>query len=326
MAVTTFQYITLVEFREILPNITLSSNKVAIRNWVTTGTTNLYDAHATGTFSMLYKNGAELTLVVDTPDANGEFQYVSGVDKMRVFDTGDNPNDVLMEGGEDWATYMDNQLEYASNELNSMLDSRFSTPIPKQFMNDNESTPDYDFIIKKLTAWIAGVNIMRAENPLSEEADKLESMHEELLRKLNAGDMRLRVEINSSDKNGEVIELTQVGGIYLVETYCEQWGGALYDLVNIKCTTSGVFGTCKIDVKMLGGNALKGSTVLTGTIVTGGLQLIGNGLYVRFEGGASAEMSTNDEWDVKIRRSDLDESNATAKDIPIHRGKAERVR
>ena len=76
MAVSTFQYVGLEEFREILPNITLSSNKVAIRNWVTTGTTNLYDAHATGTFSMLYKNGAELTLVVDTPDAMENFNML----------------------------------------------------------------------------------------------------------------------------------------------------------------------------------------------------------------------------------------------------------
>ena len=327
MAVTTFQYCTHTEFKEIVPTIggDGSSNKNPIRNW-TEGAGDLWTAYGTGLVGMLYKNGKELSISVGEPSSDGGFRYISSSDKVEYHDSVDDPNDVLMESGLDWTDYVDDQLEYASNELNSMLDSRFSTPIPKQFMNDNETTPDYDRIIKKLTAYIAGVNIMRADNPLSEEADKLESMYEELLRKLNAGDMRLRVEINSSDKNGEIVELTQVGGIYLVETYCEQWGGALYDVVNIKCTTSGVFGTCKIDVKMLGGNALKGSTVLTGTIVTGGLQLIGNGLYVRFEGGASAEMSTNDEWDVKIRRSDLDESNATAKDIPIHRGRAERVR
>ena len=325
MAVSDFQYATHSEFIALLPNIEGggSTNKVPIRNWQTTATADLYEAFVTGLVSMLYKNGEELTptSLGATPSTTEQFNYVSATDKLQYFDTGVSPNDVLMESGSDWTDYVDEMLEMASQELNGMLDSRFSTPIPKQFMNSNESTPDYDYILKKLTAYIAGVNIMRADNPMSEEADKIETMYEDILRKLNQGEIRLKVEINNSDKNGEVIEITRGGTLYLVESYCEQWSGALYDLVNIKCSTGGAFGTAKIDVRMHGNDAIKGTTVLTGQVVTGGLQHIGNGLYIRFDG--KDNMNSNDEWDVRIRRNDLEESNAQVKDIPIHRGRSE---
>jgi len=41
--------------------------------------------------------------------------------------------------------------------------------------------------------------------------------------------------------------------------------------------------------------------------VTGGLDHIGNGIYVRFEGNAMAE---NDRWDIEVRNYTLKQSNS----------------
>lgn len=59
-------------------------------------------------------------------------------------------------------------------------------------------------------------------------------------------------------------------------------------------------------IKMHGGDALYGSES-TDFEVTGGLDLIGNGLYVRFEG---ASMNTNDRWDIEVRNNTMVQSNA----------------
>lgn len=321
MAVSDFQYCTSAELKQFFPNIGGQghTNKVAIRNWQTTTTTNLYEAFGTGLVTMLYKNGEELTSTGGTPSSNKNFRYISGTDKLEYFDTGDNPADVLMEAGSDWSDFVDEMCEMASQELNGMLDSRFPTPIPKQFFYD-ETDPDYDFVIKKLTAYIAVINIIRADNPADESIEPLQLALDDMLQKLNAGEIRLKCEINNSDKNGEIIEKTRNGSMYLVETYCEQWIGELYDNVKITCTTLGVYGTARIKVEMHGGHKIQGTEVLTDHKVTGGLQHIGNGLYVRFEGTA---MAVDDIWQVKIRRNDLEETNSSVKDIPIHRGRRE---
>lgn len=323
MATSDFQYASTAEFVKLFPNIGVKvNNKFPIRNWQTTGTSNLYEAHSTGYFSLLYFNGEEGTAVSIQPSSDGEFKYTDNTDSVLFFHDDHNPNDILMEGGEDYKLWLDDRLEMASQELNGMLDSRFPTPIPKQFFYD-ETTPDWDYIIKKLTCYICAINIMRADNPLNEEIDPLKEELDEMLQRLNSGEIRLKCEINNSDKNGEVIVEHQSGTMYLVETYCEQWIGSLFDKVKITCTTLGAYGVAKIKVEMLGGNKIAGDEVLTNHFVTGGLQHIGNGLYVRFEG---ASMDADDIWHIKIRRNDLEETNSSVKDIPIHRGRREMFR
>ena len=97
-------------------------------------------------------------------------------------------------------TYVVQKLEDATNELNSMLDARFQIPIPKQFFY-KETTPDWDYVIKKATCYIAGATIMRADNPLSEEADALMAkvIKEDetgIVERINSGKIRLRCEID----------------------------------------------------------------------------------------------------------------------------------
>jgi hypothetical protein len=195
-------------------------------------------------------------------------------------------------------------------ELNSMLDSRFPIPIPKTMQYSNtvaSDTPEYDFIIKKLTCYLAGVNLIRATNPGDERANDLQEQIDAIMDRLNRGDIKLRCEIDAQDKNGEIIVgPSNAGTMYLVETYCEEWIGAPYDKIEIECKTTGVYGTAKIDVKALDSEKLSGTNILTDHKVTGGLQHIGNNLWIRFEGNS---MTDGDKWWIPIRQRSLNTTN-----------------
>ena len=103
--------------------------------------------------------------------------------------------------------------------------------------------------------------------------------------------------------------------MYLVETYCESWSGEPYDKVEIVCGIGdgGVYGTAKIDIKTLDADNLSGHTK-SDVIVTGGLQEIVNGLYVRFEGNS---MTAGDKWFIPVRRKGLQTTNSAVKSINV---------
>ena len=150
-------------------------------------------------------------------------------------------------------------------------------------------------------------------NPQDERADALQEQVDSIIEKINSGNLKLRFEVDAQDKSGEIIVgPSNAGTMYLVESYCEEWIGEPYDKVEIECTTTGVYGVAKISVKMFGGQKLSGSTVLTNHVVSGGLQEIGNGLWLRFEGNS---MTDGDKWFVPIRQRSLLTTNTQVTSI-----------
>ena len=207
---------------------------------------------------------------------------------------------------------MDSQLYRASMELNNMLDNRFPNPIPKSFIHSDAPSSDnaeYDAILVKLTCYIVAVNLQRA----SGDWEQAEVIQEQITNqdgtgmvdKLNKGEWKLSFETDKTDSSGDIIEVTNTGSMNLVETY-GSWTGIKYDRIQLICTTGGAYGTARMTVKMHGGDALYGAES-TDFEITGGLDLIGNGLYVRFEG---ASMNTNDRWDIEVRNNSMKQSNA----------------
>ena len=82
---------------------------------------------------------------------------------------------MVMEAGQDNATYFDQMLVNASMELNSLLDKRFPMPLPKFAQFDlntsyTSSGVEYDAIIIKSTCYIVASNLMR-QTSRGEEAD-----------------------------------------------------------------------------------------------------------------------------------------------------------
>tara|TARA_R100000808_G_C2094543_1_gene113671 strand:- start:105 stop:872 length:768 start_codon:yes stop_codon:yes gene_type:complete len=223
-----------------------------------------------------------------------------------------DPNDILMEAGTDYKTFINNQLYRASMELNNMLDNRFPSPIPKSFIYSDTPSSDnaeYDAILVKMTCYIVAANLQRASGDW-EQAEVIQEQITNLngtgmVDKLNKGEWKLSFETDSSDSSGDVIEVTNAGSMNLVETYGE-WTGMRYDRVQMICTTGGVYGTARMTIKTFDGNNLYG-VEQTNWEVTGGLDSIGNGLYVRFEGNS---MNTNDRWDIEVRNYTMKQTNS----------------
>ena len=317
MATTTFSYATQANFRDYFPHLVGSDNKSPVYNWTSTDTSNQYQANNTGLITLLYFDGVEGTSVGDNPNANYEFNYSSATDSVQIFLTTSaggtlDPNDILVEAGSDWTTLMDSQLYRASMELNNMLDNRFPNPIPKSFIHSDapsSDTAEYDAILVKATCYIVAVNLQRSSGNW-EDAEVIQEQITNLdgtgmVDKLNKGEWKLSFETDKTDSSGDIIEVTKAGSMNLVETY-GSWTGIKYDRIQLICTTGGAYGTARMTIKMHGGDALYGAES-TDFEVTGGLDLIGNGLYVRFEG---ASMNTNDRWDIEVRNNTMIQSNA----------------
>lgn len=324
MATTSLQYATHSQFKELVPYVSSAGdNKIPIYGWSVLSS-NKYIADSTGLITQLFMDGADLGAAQSdaaSVNSNYKWYYLSSDDRVYLYNDASNPNDLLMESGSEWTDLVDQQLENATMELNSMLDARFPIPIPQTFQhgadpsNDN---PEYDFLIIKATCYIAGANMLRAQNPEDERAQALYDMVTNLdgtgiVDKINKAEIKLRFEIDHGDSTGEIIESVRTGTMYLVETYCESWGGEPYDKVEILCTTAGAYGTAKVTVKTYGSDKLSGQSN-EDKVITGGLQEISSGLYARFEGAAMAE---DDKWFIPVRQKGLQTTNSAIKTINV---------
>ena len=121
--------------------------------------------------------------------------------------------------------------------------------------------------------------------------------------------------------SGDIIEVARTGSMYLMETYTyDGWSGSKYDKIQLICTTAGAYGIAKVKLLYFGNDKLAGSET-SDIIVTGGLQHIAHGLYVRWEGNS---MTLNDRWDIVLRNLTMQDSNASVKSIDLTRNPYER--
>ena len=287
---------------------------------VTDGTTlgftsrNLFNTH-----SLAHANDSKIYLAVNESDVENSdynwFLYDKDLDVCILAMPSDvDPNEKLIEAGEDWATLIDRMIVNCSMELSAMLDARFPRPIPKSYQyaeaTDGSDTPEYDYIIKRATALLVAHHLLVSKDPIDETALALKEELDEMIDRLNTGKLKLAFEVDATDQSGDIVEVTRAGTMYLVET-SGSWVGAPYDRVKIKCVTGGVYGTAKVDIFALSGNALYGSKIWEGCIVTGGLQEL-SGLWFRFEGNS---MSVDDEWHVVVRNFAMNSTNSGVRSI-----------
>ena len=130
MASSNIAYCTDSDLLDVYPNISGYDLKRRVYGWETTSTSNLYVAYNTGEITLLYADGAELTAVGDTPNAEGEYKYVASDDAVNYFSTS-APNDKIMEAGEDWETIKTRFRKRACRLFESEIDSRFVREISK---------------------------------------------------------------------------------------------------------------------------------------------------------------------------------------------------
>lgn len=254
------------------------------------------------------------------------FVYDEDLDMVLLVHRDLTVNDIVVEAGFDNKTYYDQMLVDASMELNNLLDARYPTPLPKYDQYDantrhSVATAEYDAIIIKMTCYLAASNALRAIGE-TEKADyyyDLVTNAEKtgMADRLNLGEFKLAFEVDSHDDKGKVRSVAKIGSMDIVETAGE-WHGEKYDVVRITCTTGGAYGTAVVKAETYGNDALFGTTT-ENIKVTGGLQEIVNGLYVRFQGASMNFDTTPDQWEVTVTGSDRKLTNAQTGAIDLTR-------
>ena len=309
--------------------VTDADSKRQVYGWSVLSS-NKYIADNTGLITQLFMDGADLGAAQGSAgDVNSNFKwyYLSSDDRVYLYNDASDPNDLIMEAGFDNATYYDQMLVDASMELNNLLDGRFPMPLPKYDQYDantshSTATREYDALIIKMTCYLAAANTLRASGEI-ERADyyyELVTNAEKtgMVDRLNIGEFKLAFEVDSSDSQGKVRTISKTGSMDIVETTGE-WGGEKYDVCRITCTTAGAYGTAIVKAETYGSDALFGTTT-EDIKVTGGLQHIVNGLYVRFQGASMNLSGTADSWEVTVTNENRKLTNPMAGGIDLTRG------
>ena len=281
--------------------------RVLSSNWVASGTSNLYYLFNGGYVSQLYKDGAEQTSVSDTPNANNEFEYDAGSDRLQFYMGGlsvSEMNGTVFEASRDWDTLKTEAVKRASDFIRSYL------PFPI-YPNKGVGTADavgndYPEIIVRSTAVMAVESLIRPT-----DVEKADQIRDQAINNLGTGWLDMlrtgQVHLYSSES-----EYKKRGILRTISVNGSTTGGIVdikgtpgYDWDKIKIiisaggtVTEGSSNTSvKFDSYVRNENGLKLEKVVDGEAIDCYWQVVGHSMYVRFSGGL---YTTNDEWELEI--------------------------
>ena len=285
-------YASTSDLRDVYPNIDKYDVKTQILGWTTTGTPNLYLARNTGLINQLFADGEDLgdaEANSGVVNVNGEWYYDSNLDTVYYFNSASNPIDLLMEGGEDWATHQTDMLYKASRYFDSYVDPT----LPTQMWKNDEG--EYDYIDIRTTAQICAFFLLSAHDPENEDALKIKEEYESILDKINEGGIKLGFEKSADSSQGIITELSANASSTLKPVDLRgKYRGSVYDKIRLQVITGGVIGTATYSVWVKGDDKLginQGSQVVTAEKITGGYQTLSGGLQVRFGGSTPTGVS-----------------------------------
>ena len=304
-------YCTHKELKRVFPQLDSFDNKKPVYGW-TEVSSNKYAAHNSGLVTQCFANGEDLGPAQSAHtdlDVEGEWFYNSAEDVLYYF-SATNPNDKLMEAGEEFTAMVTQYRTDASRYLDSMLDPN----MPREAYKDKSG--NFDYIIIRTTALIAANFMIKAHDPNSELANAL--MEEAILNinNINEGKAALTNQVTRDSSQGVIrdVQYDTAGKIRPVDTRGE-WEGT-YDLLKIKITAGGNgLGTDTFSLWGKDGTSLKNNQLLTNEVITGDYQTLTGGLQIRFAGADdSATANVNDEWEIEVfgKYEDVDNSNGRA--------------
>lgn len=252
-----------------------------------------------GTAPATHNTNTDVYIGIRWNDQNQSWFYSSDVDAVFYHRTDTtNPNDMLMESGDDWGTI---KTRYISN-AEKYLDSRLDAKLPRKQFKDQDG--NYDYVIVRTAALLACSFLIRSTNPTSEIADALFDEAEKNIFSLNDGSTKLSWQTTGDASMGIIREGTVSGNVRIVDTRGAYTG--IYDKIGVKITTAGALGTAKYsywakDSENLGSEKMNNGDTATFTdTINGTYQPVGNGLYVRFAGDTGDTAALNDYWEIEV--------------------------
>ena len=308
MAVTsTIEYCTDRDLQDIFPHLSEYDLKRRLYNWVDQGS-NEWKAQNTGLVTVLFADGVDKGTAVANEgavDSTDDWFYDSGDDFVRYYTTTD-PNTMIMESGDDWATIKTRFRRKASRLMESHLDNRLS----REVLKDREG--NYPEIIVHVTALQTVILLLKAHNPTSEVITPFQEELNEILDGLKAGSIVLPTAISGDSSKGVIREVSVNASSDLRPVELKgHYSGSGYELIKVYIDTSegGIIGTTKMTVKGKSSTTLKSDVLVDSEIITGDFQTLGIGsMYIRWSGDdvTSAITTAADEYEIECWGSSLD--------------------
>jgi hypothetical protein len=288
-------YISSRDLKDVFPNLDEFDTKKPIYGWVIDSGTR-YVAHDSGLVTQLFVDGKDLgsaQSALSNVDANNEWFYDSATDAVYYYNSASNPDDLLMEAGEDFATLKTRVMKDASNYVDSKLDAT----LPREQFLLKDGT--YDYLIRRLTGLVAAYFLVKGKDPTSEIADALFEEAQLHISDLNSGQAKLSFQNTGDASKGIVRKISVAGSLNIVDTRGNYRGS--YDRLKVIVTTGGAIGTSKYSVFAKDEDALKNNLVIQTEVINGDYQELAGGLQIRFQGSADDSTATqNDEWEVEV--------------------------
>jgi len=291
-------YATNRELKDVFPDIDSFDTKTSLYGWVVDSGSR-YKLENCGLVTQLFASGENLGSAESSSanvTANGEWYYTDDV--CYYYNDASNPNDLLMESGEDWGDVRTRYILNAGKYLDSMLDSM----LPREQFKDQDG--NYDYIIVRTTALLACSFLIRASDPTSAIADALFNEANTNITSLNEGKTKLSWQTTGDASMGIIREGSVSGSLRIVDTRGAYAG--IYDKIGVKITTAGILGTAVYsywagDSTNLGAERMNNSASSTfSDTINGTYQPIGDGLYVRFAGDTGDSATLNDYWEIEV--------------------------
>jgi len=297
------------------------NNEYMLVNSITTGIISIKDRGIFGTSITSHSSGDNVYKITDagdyaTDDGDNELNffhtvYDSDLDKVLLLAT-TNPNDSLMEAGEDFTTLVTQYRTDASRYLDSMLDPN----MPREAFKDKSG--NFDYLIIRTTALIAANFMIKSHDPNSELANALMEEASQNIENINEGKAALSFQVTRDSSQGIVRDVSYTdGSIRPVDTRGE-WSGT-YDLIKVAITTGGRIGTATYSVWTKDSDKLKNNKVVTDKVINGDYQSLAGGLQIRFAGDdmnpSSGTVATDtNEWEIEVfgRHETIDASEGRA--------------
>ena len=303
---------------EYLLVATESTNTLTVERGVFDSTIAAHDSSAAISY-VLDSDALQLAIGSEYFDWFADVNY----DRIYLYSSSD-PNDSLMESGDDWVTvknrYMKNASEY--------LDSRLDGTLPRERFKDQDG--NYDYIIVRTSALISAVFLIRSHDPTSEVASALWDEAAENIDKINKGETKLSWQITQSDSQGVVRQTSDTGNLRIVDTRGRYVG--TYDRIGVRITTAGAIGTAKYSVWNSDGDKIgaeimaETSGTVTATtdaditeVVDGMYQSLAGGLQIRFAGDTGDTAVAGDAWEIEVTGKYEAVDNARPKTIKMTR-------
>ena len=220
--------------------------------------------------------------------------YYSSSDDIVLLYSSTNPNDLLIEAGEDFSTMVAQYISDASR----YFDSRVDPSLPKEQLKDKSG--NFDYMVIRTVGLIAACFLIKSKEHNSELAQSFMEEAEKNIQLLNEGKAALSWQNTADAAQGIVRDVNYTAGkIRPVDTRGEYSG--TWDLIKVKIGTGGVIGTATYNVFTKDSDGLKNNQVVTDEKITGDYQPLTSGLQIRFAGAADDTVAAaNDEWEIEV--------------------------